>query len=65
MRSNINALKNKYGIPTDKGLLNFLADKEMMPVIPEVKIKKEKVTKDKPELIIPEELFSSIKLDIK
>jgi hypothetical protein len=45
MRSNINKLKDKYNIQTDKALLNFLADKECMPEVPVIDIKEDKVTK--------------------
>lgn len=63
MRSNINALKKKYNINTDRGLLHFLADKELMPPVPELKIKKERVTKvaDKPVVVMTEESLKELR----
>lgn len=72
MRSNINILKKKYNICTDKGLLNYLADKECMPPIEKIEINKEVADKPvkKEEDIFPEysteevkEIFHSVKLD--
>jgi hypothetical protein len=62
MRSNINILKKKYNIQTDKALLNYLADKECMPTVVHIELNKE--VADKPVKKVKEEIITNKVEDI-